>query len=289
MKYFYILFTLLVLLLFQACSEDGLTPSEPYHTFAPEVSDTSEEAQLRREFFNNNGFYILFNDTLRHTFVGTDSQGDPVYQIETVDPGWSIFGYDGVTKYEFAYFKTMLEKQQRAEFVANLAKSMKEHNLTQPYSVLVVDTISVIASDGSTTHPDFLNSLRCFIIATSDLDQLDEMILLANMAGSGIAIKYENDLQDFYNLTVDMWGDPIYGTWKTWGVGDDMDHYYQLGILVNTDPIFYCSKGEDIAAYIHLLLTKSEEEILKEFAKYEKVLQKYAIMKEVAIKANIKF
>lgn len=134
-----------------------------------------------------------------------------------------------------------------------------------------------------------MNSLRCFIIAVPELDQLDEMVLLANMAGSGIAVKYEDDLQDFYNLTVGMWGDPLYGTWKPLSAGDDMDHYYQLGLLVNTDPTFYCTKGEDVAAYIYLILTKSEEEILKEFAKYEKVLQKYAMIKRVAIKANIKF
>ena len=289
MKYIYILFTLWMLLFFQACSEDNLTPSEPYHTFDPEDSDTSEEAQLRREFYSNNGFYILFNDTLRRKLIGLDSQGDPVYQIETVDPGWSLFGYDGTTKYEFVYFKTITEKQQRAEFVAGLAKKMKGHNLTCPYSMLVVDTISVIKSDGSITHPDFLNSLRCFIIAVPELDQLNEMVLLANMAGSGIAIKYEDDLQDFYNLTVGMWGDPLYGTWKPLSAGDDMDHYYQLGLLVNTDAVFYCSKGEDVAAYIHLILTQSEEEILKEFAKYERVLQKYAMIKRVAIKANIKF
>ena len=211
MKYIYILFTLWMLLFFQACSEDNLTPSEPYHTFAPEDSDTSEEAQLRREFYSNNGFYILFNDTLRRKLIGLDSQGDPVYQIETVDPGWSLFGYDGTTKYEFVYFKTITEKQQRAEFVAGLAKKMKGHNLTCPYSMLVVDTISVIKSDGSITHPDFLNSLRCFIIAVPELDQLNEMVLLANMAGSGIAIKYEDDLQDFYNLTVGMCGDLKFG------------------------------------------------------------------------------
>lgn len=109
MKYIYILFTLLVLLLFQACSEDNLTPSEPYHTFAPEDSDTSEEAQLRREFYSNNGFYILFNDTLRHKLIGSDSQGNPVYQTETVDPGWSLLVMME-RQNRFVYFETDYRK-----------------------------------------------------------------------------------------------------------------------------------------------------------------------------------
>lgn len=142
MKYLNILFVMWGMIFFQACSEEDLIPSEPYHTFAPETSDMSEEAQLRREFFEKNGFYILFNDTLRHTLIGENSKGEPVYQTEMVDPGWSLFGYDGNTQYEFEYFKTMTEKEKRAEFMAKLAERLVEYNLMRPYSVLVVDTIS---------------------------------------------------------------------------------------------------------------------------------------------------
>ncbi|MFR3331333.1 MAG: hypothetical protein ACLTSL_14495 [Odoribacter splanchnicus] len=288
MRYLNILFVILGMMFFQSCSEDELMSSEPYHTFAPEAWDMSEEAQLRRDFFEQNGFYILFNDTLRHTQVGEDGKGKPVYQTETVDPNWSLFGYDGNTKYKFAYFKTIEEKKLRAEFVTKLAKSMAKHNLMRPYSVLVVDTI-LSETSGTISRPDFLNSLRCFILAASDMEKLDEMKLLSNIAGASISSKYDGELQPFYNMTVGTWGDLLYGTFK-WGFGEEMEPFYELGLLVNnTSSMFHCSKEEDVTAYIHLLLTKSEEDVMKEFASYEKVLKKYALIKDVATKADIRF
>uniref|UniRef100_UPI003FEEFE38 hypothetical protein n=1 Tax=Phocaeicola sp. TaxID=2773926 RepID=UPI003FEEFE38 len=61
-----------------ACSSDEelLTPSgEDTNFFLPKEDDHSTEAELRRDFFDETGVYLFFNDTLRHDLNGTDVNG----------------------------------------------------------------------------------------------------------------------------------------------------------------------------------------------------------------------
>ena len=294
MKYIYYLLILCAASSLWACSEDDLTPIGSINNFLPDPEATDEESVLRREFFEENGFYILFNDTLSFECLGVDSEGDPYYSIETVDPGWGLTGYDSFTEYQFAYCQSIDEKRERAEFISELVVEMEENNLTKPYSVLVVDTITTIREsygDLIITHLDFLSSLRCFIVALPEIQNTDEekSMLIANMAGSGIALKYEGNLQPFYDLAIDdYWGSTMYDTYYNYE--SSIEEYYEIGFLVPAgDDNYYCSQAEDVAAYIHLLMTMTEEEVYETFARYDIVLQKYEIMKEVTALAGMKF
>ena len=114
-------------------------------------------------------------------------------------------------------------------------------------------------------------------------------MLIANMAGSGIALKYEGNLQPFYDLAIDdYWGSTMYDTYYNYE--SSIEEYYEIGFLVPAgDDNYYCSQAEDVAAYIHLLMTMTEEEVYETFARYDIVLQKYEIMKEVTALAGMKF
>lgn len=287
MKLKNILWSILVVWGCWACSEDDLTPAEPYHNFGPDADATDEESVLRREFFETNGFYLLFNDTIYKEYVGTDAEGEPFYKTETVDPAWSLTGMDRYTTYRFAYCETMAKKRERAEFVSGLVKIMTEHNLTTPYSVLVVDTITVITSK-STTHPSFLNSLRCFIIALPEIKGTDneKYQLIANMAGNGISIKYAGELQAFYDIMESRWGS-LYGDYHG---GDGLEEHREVGFLEVVSSSYYPTQGEDVAAYIKMLLTMTDEEIRTKYPEedYPKIIQKYELIRNVAIKAGIK-
>lgn len=293
MKYIYYLLILCAASNLWACSEDDLTPIGSLNNFLPDPEATDEESVLRREFFEKNGFYILFNDTLRHEYVLTDSEGDPFYRTETVDPNWSLTGYDEYTTYQFAYCQTMEEKRAAAAFVESLGATMDEINLTRPYSVLVVDTITTLTEsygDIIVNHLDYLSSLRCFIIAMSNLEGTEDEadLLIANMAASGIATKYAQELQPFYDFARDNWGGFLYNSYNNFE--SSIEEYYEIGFLVPAgDDELYCTQAEDVAAYIHLLMTMAEEEVYQKFARFDIVLQKYEIMKEVTALAGMKF
>ena len=293
MKHIYYFLILCAASTLWACSEDDLTPIGSINNFLPDPEATDEESVLRREFFEENGFYILFNDTLSHELLTVDSEGDPYYRTETVDPNWQLTGYDSYTSYRFVYCQSMDQKRERAEFVSGLAKRMEKINLTKPYSVLVVDSIiTTLDSYGDiiVQSLDFCTSLRCFIIALPEIEGTEEEqdMLIANMAGSGIALKYAGNLQAFYDLAIDEWGDSMYNEYNN---GESsMEEYYEIGFLVPAGADeYYCTQGEDVASYIHLLLTMTDEEVYQRFSRYDIVLQKYEIIKEVTALAGMKF
>ena len=293
MKHIYYFLILCAASTLWACSEDDLTPIGSINNFLPDPEATDEESVLRREFFEENGFYILFNDTLSHELLTVDSEGDPYYRTETVDPNWQLTGYDSYTSYRFVYCQSMDQKRERAEFVSGLAKRMEKINLTKPYSVLVVDSIiTTLDSYGDiiVQSLDFCTSLRCFIIALPEIEGTEEEqdMLIANMAGGGIALKYAGNLQSFYDLAIDEWGYSMYNEYNN---GESsMEEYYEIGFWVPAGADeYYCTQGEDVASYIHLLLTMTDEEVYQRFSRYDIVLQKYEIIKEVTALAGMKF
>lgn len=68
-----------------ACSEEeDLNPSgikENYFEVPEDAMDP--ESVLRRNFYEQEKIYLLFNDTLRHEQIGTDRYGNVVYFTET--------------------------------------------------------------------------------------------------------------------------------------------------------------------------------------------------------------
>ena len=64
MKKFYYIFLILVSVMAVSCSEDGVTPhlKDTTLAFLPAAGDNSEEAQLRRDFYQTYGSFLLFND-----------------------------------------------------------------------------------------------------------------------------------------------------------------------------------------------------------------------------------
>ena len=72
MKKFYYIFLILVSVMAVSCSEDGVTPhlKDTTLAFLPAADDNSEEAQLRRDFYQTYGSFLLFNDTLQHEALG---------------------------------------------------------------------------------------------------------------------------------------------------------------------------------------------------------------------------
>lgn len=277
-----------------ACSEDNLTPTGLYQPFAPAADATDEESVLRREFYEKNGFYILFNDTIRKEPVGTNSAGETVYKVETLDPAWQFTGSESNTEYRFAYCQGIDKKTRCADFVTELSEQLTAYNLAKPYSILVVDTLMTVTTSSKgeiVTRYDFLNTFRCFILALPEIKEVDEeevLMLIANMAGSNLAAKYAGDLEEFFGVSVDYYyGYPLYEQ-DNEGYNDE-EEYYEEGFLQVTWEDLYPSKAQDVSAYLYMVMTMTDEEIRKEFPLkwYPKVIQKYEAILPVILKAGI--
>ena len=92
MKKFYYIFLILVSVMAVSCSEDGVTPhlKDTTLAFLPAADDNSEEAQLRRDFYQTYGSFLLFNDTLQHEALGKDVNGDMHYFTEVLDLNYQV-------------------------------------------------------------------------------------------------------------------------------------------------------------------------------------------------------
>lgn len=297
-KYLYTLWSIIAICTLAACSEDDLTPTGPYHPFAPAADAMDEESVLRREFYEKNGFYLLFNDTVRKEPVGTNSAGETVYKVETIDPAWQFTGSESSTEYRFAYCQGIDKKRRCADFVSKLSEQITAHNLAKPYSILVVDTLMTVKTKNKVetiTRYDFLNTFRCFILALPEVKEADDdevLMLVANMAGSSLAAKYAADLEEFFSVSVMYNGYPLYEQEY------DKDDYYgssqeeaynEEGFLQITWEDIFPSKAQDVSAYLYMLMTMTDEEIRKEYPLkwYPKVIQKYEAILPVALKAGI--
>ena len=160
MKRIYILLTTWALCLLGGCSEDALVPGSTTHNFAPDADAQDEESVLRREFFGKYDCYLVFNDTLRHEYVGTDDDGDPYYNTELVDPAWLFTGVESNVEYHFGYVKTIEEKKACYDFLSDVMELIKEHGLPKPYSILAVNNIQKVDDQGMLYTYDQLITFR---------------------------------------------------------------------------------------------------------------------------------
>ena len=56
-----------------ACQKEKLEPSNTPSSFAPDPEATDRTSEFRKEFYEATGCFLLFNDTLRHEYLGQDA------------------------------------------------------------------------------------------------------------------------------------------------------------------------------------------------------------------------
>ena len=93
-KYIYILSLLAgIILSISSCSKEAdptFDFTDPRDGFAPADDATDEISVLRRNFYNETGSFLLFNDTLRHDYIGKDLNGEDRYFTELLDIKYEV-------------------------------------------------------------------------------------------------------------------------------------------------------------------------------------------------------
>ena len=130
-----------------SCEKENVTPSKVRNPFAPAPEATDATSELRREFYEKTGCFLLFNDTLRHEYMGVDAFGNPYYDTELLAMDWDLgtVKRDYILRYE--YLDGMAQQQKAYDFLVNNLKSSLNK---LPYSILAVNKIELRKEDWMT-------------------------------------------------------------------------------------------------------------------------------------------
>ena len=281
-----------------ACEkEKDLFPSggvENYFEVPEGASD--EESVLRRNFQEETGCYLLFNDTLRKKLLGNDIDGLPIYSFETVELGYGVVSASS-DKFTFHYLETLESKREVVEFVKESILPLLEKK-AYPYSFLLVDTVfrtRFLVDDGddvgsgfygSRVAVDFYSGVRCLALSLGDVLEMSDVEkrefvrgLFKNMIETSLLAKTV-ELAAFYAL-----GEEYYGK-EGLEIGWDIDYIEdlrELGFLegyISYDYAYFRVKSEDLECFVNVLF-EDEEAFLEENEEYPLVIQKYNLIKQV--------
>ena len=289
------------------CQEEDLNLSDEINHFLPDENATDVTSQLRREFFETTGCYLLFNDTLRHEYVGESADGYPVYETEMLEMGWIPLGSNTSIDLGFEYIIVEERQSDVYEFLVNNLYPYMENAM--PYSILAVNNIIQYEEDYDdniieTSLSSYANS-RCTALSFADLREANDWdafaqdfcceLILGNFGGNPTYYYEGGDAEAFFDIN--SWdygyrksGYDIVNTDRWTGDPEEyMAQLYDLGFIEDTDNAYLPEAKEDGIAYIRTCLTMTDEEFRAKFGAYEVVMEKYEIIKPLVDATGIKF
>lgn len=258
-----------------ACSKEDWPDNsgETINFFAVSENATGEEAELRRNFFDETGVYLLFSDTLGSRIVSTLS-GETIVDYQVIDFMWqlSVGSYyaDSLEFFPYLEIKKMkvAAKFIQEEILANLPE------LFYPYSVLLVERMILYKSYYGTyddgTELGIYAGMQSTAIALDDVENasVEEKEILKNemmkaIIINGISLIQEEDLAIFHSYSEDFYN--VY----TWNLPSPV----QLAGFLPSKSISY-SKSEDVLNFVEKIFDLSEVEFREIYAEYPLVIKK---------------
>lgn len=286
-----------------ACSsnEELLTPSgEDVNFFLPKEDDHSAEAALRRDFFDETGIYLFFNDTLRHDLNGTDVNGALVYATEVLNFRYSLTGYYNAA-YAFGYYQTQEEKAAAAEMIkADFLPHLSQNLL--PYSVLLVNGIRESSYGSTWKDLAYKSNIYCIAIDTKDVMHLGAgerreiaQAVLTKLVEKGIKDLNWDDYQGpFYDLIPEkvvnsFMGDLIPGWDRT-----QVEALYELGFISYykdwSDEFYYDTPSSyDWEDFFKVVMNTPWEEIEAQYGAYSLLMQRLELVRQAILATGYKF
>lgn len=302
MKVKLLIFVAILGLLSSCADSEDTTPSyADQNLFAPSDDDQSETAQIERNFYKDNGCYLLFNDTLKKEQNGVDAYGNPIWKLQLVDVGYPVIGDVGAS-YEYTYkYLTDVEQQKKA---ANLVQEKIAKVLGKgcPYSFLVVDSIytwtyrngqrqlaTVNSWSTQLLENRYLNGTRCVALslcgdkAYNDEDFFQEIIL--EIVYSKLSRVDPAKLKDFYST-----GLPYYQVYKRdlgYAYEVDDDQARQFGFWSDYNMYFFATKSDDLRKFSDAVCTYSLDEAKKMMQNYPLVIKRFEMIRNLLISLGV--
>lgn len=260
------------------------------------ITSSEFELALQKEFFEKEGVYLLFNDTLSREYLGDDVSGNPVYDYQIVDLSYSMIASAGA--FAFQYLQADEEKQAAADFLSdNVLPSLGES--MRPYSFLVVDVLEyyedyygeLVLVDGTIVYSGW----NCTAIAVQGINEMSEaeqesyrLQLLKSMANNKMQLLDESVFDEFYAFC-----ESYYSTYFMYEEAEafcqEYPTQYDLGFLSTYSYgyngymwlVNFKAKSYDLEDYTNAIFDTPEEEFRETYADYPIVLEKYQILKDI--------
>lgn len=283
-----ILFVFAVVAGLCSCSkEDWFEDIQPeINFFAVPEDATGEEADLRRDFFEETSIYLLFNDTLGVREVPTLSGTAQNYQV--VNLFWDMNVGDAYPdSLELFYYRDMAEKSAAAQFLQEeVFGSLPE--LFYPYSVLALDRLvrytNTYGAFGEGEEISTFAGMQSTAVALGDvahLGQEDRERLVSDIIGqiviSRIDLIPDEEFADFYAYSAGYYD-------------SDMDYYdvptpvESVGFLDTYTlswGVTFNSESNDKLAFVEKIFELTEEEFRTTYSEYPIVINKMEEMVRV--------
>lgn len=279
-----------------ADNEDSITPEAPEKNyFAVDNNATDEESVLRRQFYKDNGCYLLYNDTLRNDSIGKSPNGDIIYKTETIDVPYVMSGQRSYA-YKYTYMKDFDKKKAAVDFIE---KYILPHLSTKlrPYSWLLVNSITKYAvQDNTFTYDSEQESVlgnRSTAIAIGTVFDMDEddvkqfaTELSASILATKVSIQTDNIIGSFTKFS-----NSLYDTNATIIPNDDDSNMILMqenGFICPNDSWGFSiygqfpTKAQDIEAFAKLVVEKSEQEV-RDTYNNDIIIEKYLAMKQIVL------
>ncbi len=283
-----------------ACSDEDSLDTDPKPldmttNFIPADNDNSEEAQMRRDFYNRNGCYLLFNDTLRHEYLGLDFNGDSTYFTELLDIAYDVGAYNNNSSSERYYYQHLTNIDDKRTAIEYLEANILPHigKAIQPFSWLLTNRITkYTVSTRATTNPYAVTGQRCIAIAVYPLWSIKTETQLASLNRQILIIIIQKIVSNnsskfdgFYLIS-----DRDYNnTFDAEGITNDenTDILAQAGFIVRGKSDSwgtmmngkYPNRTDDLNSFARQTINRTREQILTQYADYPKVLQKDSIIR----------
>lgn len=265
-----------------ACTdESGLQPSnQEVNDFAPDAADQSSEAQLRRQFFDETGVYLLFSDTLRRPSATAG--------VSMLNLGYSLTANSGYN-YRIGYIHAVDSQRMAAQFVKDSLLVHLGQGL-RPYSLLLSNTLEYYnpsATSPRWTSTDYVSIWNCMALPVgsvlrSDFDYM-RSYFWRNLAYSLVDPKMKAQSSDFFAEFYAFSTDYVDQNKSTFGHdnvrNDSIANSY--GFLADYYTRYYPSRIYDRNQYIQAVITFSEEDFVWMYGDFPLVMAKYECMKRL--------
>ena len=296
-RLFYIALAFLPLAL-GSCKKDEVTPDLKDVTtpFLPAVSDNSEEAQLRRDFYAAHGSFLLFNDTLQRYKTGKDINGEQHYFTETLDLTYDI-GMSTYSNNKYSY-TLLTDTERKREAVQYVEEYLLTHitGKLMPYSWLLVDKISRDFL-GAVSSPYAATGQRAVVVACNLLPRLTDAqkVQYTRQVMNTIIAKLAADnteaFADFFAVSAAHY-DGSFTDPKTTAANTAILN--EAGFICRGQSFgsdtngLYPSQELDLNAYARQVAATTPEAFNKKYADYPLVLKKFEIMRRILLDLGYK-
>lgn len=275
-----IFYAMLAGVMLVGCSDsEDTTPSlADVNVFEPAEDDNSETAQIRREFFNATGSYLLFNDTLRAVNRGTAADGSVISRPEMLDiMRYVMTGYGSSTHYTYEYINSP-EGQRAAVQLVN-DHLVWRMGRALPYAFFIVNDISYRDNKNVVVHESKLLGLRAYAISLSGGDAFNDPEtyfrgMIADMVKAKIKTMSEEELAAFYDFSRDYY----YEYKSDFGLSDKSapaEEMWNYGFFVDVYGDIFPSSDYDLEAWLAKVTMVSRGQFEAQYGSSSVMMGKY--------------